>query len=111
MKHSEEEISRLAWELAYEQDQLHKRKDKTNGPNQDANEDWPKPTPLPEGLSPVDDLDPALLPEAIGPWVFDISDRMQCPPDYPAVAALVALGSVLGRKIGIRPQKKPIGLK
>jgi Protein of unknown function (DUF3987) len=51
-------------------------------------------------------LDPALLPAAIGPWVCDISERMQCPPDYVGVAALVALGSVLGRKVGIRPQRK-----
>jgi DNA primase len=69
-------------------------------------EEWPEPVSLPEGLSPVAVLDPALLPEAIRPWVCDISERMQCPPDYVGVAALVALGSVLGRKVGIRPQRK-----
>jgi putative DNA primase/helicase len=31
---------------------------------------------------------------------------MQCPPDFVAVPAIVALGAVLGRKIGIRPQRK-----
>ncbi|MET3694566.1 YfjI family protein [Methylobacterium goesingense] len=35
---------------------------------------------------------------------MDISDRMQCPPDFPAAAAIVAMGSVLGRQIGIRPK-------
>ena len=69
-------------------------------------EEWPEPLSLPDGLSPVSVLDPALLPAAIGPWVCDISERMQCPPDYVGVAALVALGSVLGRKIAIRPQRK-----
>ncbi len=69
-------------------------------------EEWPEPLSLPDGLSPVAVLDPALLPAAIGPWVCDISERMQCPPDYVGVAALVALGSVLGRKVGIRPQRK-----
>ena len=55
--------------------------------------DWPEPIPLPEGLSPVDALDTTLLPAAIEPWVGDISERMQCPPDYVAIAALTALGA------------------
>src|SRR5262249_27130129 len=33
-------------------------------------------------------------------------ERMQCPPDYVGIAALIALGSVLGRKAAIRPQRK-----
>ena len=37
---------------------------------------------------------------------MDIPERMQCPPDYVAVAAMVSLGAVLGRKIGIKPQQK-----
>jgi hypothetical protein len=68
--------------------------------------DGPEPVSLPEGLSQVAAFDPALLPEAISPWVCDISERMQCPPDYVGVAALVALGSVLGRKVAIRPQRR-----
>ena len=67
--------------------------------------DWPEPVSLPDGLSPVDALFPQMLPEAIAPWVFDISERMQCPPDYVGIAALVGLGSVLGRKVAIRPQR------
>jgi len=69
-------------------------------------ENWPEPVPLPEGLSRVDSFEPELLPEAIAPWVMDIADRMQCPPDYIAVSALVGLGAVLGRKVGIRPQRQ-----
>src|SRR5215472_4690245 len=38
--------------------------------------------------------------------VGDISDRLQCPPDYVAVTALTALGSLIGRRIGIKPQQK-----
>ena len=72
----------------------------------DFSEDWPEPLSLPDGLSPVATFDAAFLPEKIAPWVCDISERMQCPPDYVAVAALVALGSVLGRKIGIAPQQQ-----
>jgi len=67
--------------------------------------DTGEPIPLPEGLSKVEAFDADLLPDRIAPWVCDISDRMQCPPDYVAAPALVGLGAVLGRKIGIRPQQ------
>ena len=35
-------------------------------------------------------LQPRFLPPSIGPWVGDISERLQCPPDYVAVTALTA---------------------
>ena len=75
-------------------------------PNGEAPGAWPKPKPLPDGLLPVAAFDPAFLPEAIAPWVMDISDRMQCPPDFVGIPAMVALGSVIGRKVGLRPQRK-----
>jgi putative DNA primase/helicase len=71
-----------------------------------TDEEWPEPVALPEGLSSVDALDTALLPAAIAPWVNDISERMHCPPDYVGTSALTALGSVLGRKVGICPQNQ-----
>ena len=37
---------------------------------------------------------------------MDIADRLQCPPDYVAVAAMVALGGTLGRRVGIKPQMR-----
>ena len=37
---------------------------------------------------------------------MDIAERMQCPPDFPAAAAVVALGSVIGRRCGIRPKRQ-----
>ena len=67
---------------------------------------WSKPVELPTGLKPVLAFDYAYLPAAIAPWVKDISDRMQCAPDFVAVSAMTALGSAAGRKIGIRPQRK-----
>jgi Protein of unknown function (DUF3987) len=69
-------------------------------------DDWPAPTPLPDGLLPVAAFDKAVLPSAVAPWVDDIAERMQCPADFVAIPAMIALGSVLGRKIGIRPQSK-----
>ena len=67
---------------------------------------WPEPKPLPDGLLSVENFNPEFLPETIRPWAMDIADRLQCPPDYVAVTAMVALGSVIGRRCGIRPQAK-----
>jgi len=33
-------------------------------------------------------------------------ERMQCPLDFVAIPAIIALGATLGRKIGIRPKCK-----
>jgi putative DNA primase/helicase len=46
-----------------------------------------------------------MLPEAIVPWVEDIAERMQCPPDYVAVSAVVAMGAVIGSRVGIKPKR------
>ena len=67
---------------------------------------WPEPTSLPDGLPPVDPFSSEFLPAPIGPWVDDVAERLQCPPDYVAVAAITALGSVIGRRIGVKPQLK-----
>ena len=67
---------------------------------------WPDPKPLPEQLLPVLAFESGYLPDSVAPWVDDIAERMQCPPDFVAVPAMVALGSIIGRKIGIRPQKR-----
>src|SRR5262249_55199888 len=66
---------------------------------------WPDPKPLPNGLLPVAQFDDAFLPDALRPWVTDIAARMQCPPEFIAVTAIIACGSLIGCKIGIRPQR------
>ena len=65
---------------------------------------WPNPSPLPVGLPLVPELDPAILPDELCAWVTDIADRFSAPIDYVAAAAMVAVGSVIGRRIAIRPQ-------
>lgn len=66
---------------------------------------WPDPLPVPSMLLPVESFDVSLLPHAIRPWVVDIAERMQCPSDFPAVGAMVALSSVIGRKACIAPKR------
>ncbi|MBC7835119.1 MAG: DUF3987 domain-containing protein [Phycisphaerales bacterium] len=79
----------------------------SGGPAQRANEDaWPDPLPLPDDLPPVDPFDPALLPDSLRPWAEDIAERIQCPIDFIAVAAMVALSSLVGRTLGIRPKRE-----
>ncbi len=71
-----------------------------------AAEVWGEPIPLPDGLPPVAPFSENLLPEALRPWVMDIADRMQCPADFPAVAAIVSMGAVIGRQLGIKPKRR-----
>lgn len=68
--------------------------------------DWPEPKPLPVGLPAVAEFELALLPDSLRPWAGDICDRVQCPPDYVGATLIAALGSVIGRKVGIRPQEQ-----
>jgi hypothetical protein len=70
-----------------------------------ARDAWPDPEPLPEGLPAVEPFPLELLPDSIRPWVEDAAERTQAPPDYTAVAVIVALGSVLGRPLTIRPKR------
>lgn len=69
-------------------------------------EAWPPPKPLPDVLPDVQPFNFACLPDTLRPWLEDISERMQCPPDYPAVGAILALASIIGRKVGIRPKRQ-----
>jgi putative DNA primase/helicase len=68
-------------------------------------EAWPAPDELP-GLPPVPSWNDALLPEALRPWLADVAERAQCPPEYAAAAAVVALASVIGRGCAIRPKRR-----
>jgi hypothetical protein len=67
-------------------------------------EPWSAPTPLPDALPPVMAFDENLLPVALRPWVMDIAHRMQCPADFPAVTALVAMSSLIGARAVVQPK-------
>jgi hypothetical protein len=92
-----------------ERQQREQRHHNGNGgdtPNEQRSVDWPEPKPLPNGLAPVESFNSDFMPAALAPWIHDIGDRLQCPPDYVGVSAITALGSVIGRRLGIKPQQK-----
>ncbi len=64
------------------------------------------PKPLPDELLPVEAFPLAALPEAFRPWVTDVSQRMNCPPDFVAVPLIVAAASLVARHVRIRPQAR-----
>ena len=60
--------------------------------------------PLPTSLLPVAPFDYGMLPEKVRAWVEGVTERMQSPPDYAGVTVMTALGSLIGRKITVRPK-------
>lgn len=64
----------------------------------------PEPEAIVQQLPSVPPLDPQLIPAPLRGWIADVAHRMQCPVDYCAVGALVALAGVVGASIGIRPK-------
>jgi len=71
-----------------------------------SGEDAPRPLPLGGALPPVKPFDTAWLPDDFRPWIADIAERMQCPPEFPAMAAMAALSSVAGRRFCIQPKEQ-----
>jgi Protein of unknown function (DUF3987) len=62
-----------------------------------------RPHPLPESLLPVAPFDLELIPTQLQPWVADLCERLQCPGDYIGVSVMGGAGSVIGRKVLLRP--------
>jgi hypothetical protein len=75
-------------------------------PPSDEAATWPDPRPLPAELPPVSPFDPDLLPDVLRPWAVDIAERLGCPVEFVAIPAIVAVGSLVGRRVGIRPQSE-----
>src|SRR6266853_4878387 len=67
---------------------------------------WPEPQPVPRARPPVPAFNLAWLPDALAPWVRDVTERVQCPPDFVAVGVLVAAAAVIGRKVALRPKRQ-----
>jgi putative DNA primase/helicase len=54
-------------------------------------------------------FDDAWMPESFRPWLADLAERMQCPPDFPAAAVMTALSSVVGRRAAMQPKEFDTG--
>lgn len=68
---------------------------------------WPTPNPIVAELKPVPHFDAdTLLPEVLRAWIVDEAERMPCPPDFVAAAAIVALGSIVGARCAMKPKAR-----
>lgn len=66
---------------------------------------WPEPTSLPT-LPPVQPFRDELMPLTLRRWVADISQRMQCPSDFPAMAAIVSASSLISAYAVVQPKER-----
>lgn len=66
--------------------------------------DPPKPIPIRVDLPPVPKMAAKLLPKPFRPWLADIVRRVGCPLEYAAVAAIIAVAVLVGRRVAIRPK-------
>jgi len=57
-------------------------------------------------IPPVQVLDDLIIPAPYRDWLKDVSRRMQTPPDFAAITAIVVTSSVVGSGCGIRPKQK-----
>jgi hypothetical protein len=80
---------------------------KPNARSTDGAGTWPHRKPIAAELKPVAAFDPnVLLPDALRHWIMDEAERMPCPPDFIAAAAIVATGAVFGARCAIRPKSR-----
>lgn len=86
-------------------DEVEKIAKSANGQTSSA-QDWGDPCPLPSLDAPVPALLESMLPSVLAPWIFDIAERMQIPPDFVAAPAIVALSSLIGTNVKVRPKAK-----
>ncbi|MDP7622034.1 MAG: YfjI family protein, partial [SAR324 cluster bacterium] len=77
----------------------------TNDDTKDLNL-WPDPEEITAELLKVEALEDELIPEPFQAWIKDISNRMQCPVDYPSAAAIVLCSILVGTRCSIRPKSK-----
>jgi hypothetical protein len=69
--------------------------------------EWPEPQPITEtSLREVPPLPASLLPDPYRGWIIDTSERMGCPVEIVAIAAIVGTGSVIGAGCGIHPKRR-----
>lgn len=71
--------------------------------------EWPDPFPIQNELPPVDQFREELLPISFRALVRDITERMQVPMDYAAVAIVLCLAGAVNRRATIQPKAQDTG--
>lgn len=66
---------------------------------------WEKPGEIETKIPPVQALQFELIPEPFRPWLADVSHRMQTPPDFATVSAIIVSASIIGAGCSIKPKK------
>ncbi|PPD41650.1 MAG: hypothetical protein CTY16_15780 [Methylobacter sp.] len=66
---------------------------------------WEAPNAITTHTPPVQALPLQIIPEPFRAWLADVSHRMQTPPDFATVSALVITSSVIGAGCAMRPKR------
>jgi hypothetical protein len=69
-------------------------------------ESWGAIRPLLTNKAQVIPMTPAHIPSPLKEWVADICERMQLPLEFVAAPAIVALSTIIGRKMAIQPLRQ-----
>lgn len=56
-------------------------------------------------LAPVPKLAPEMIPEPFRGWLMDVADRASLAVEYPAAAAITAVGGLIGRRLVVKPKR------
>lgn len=67
--------------------------------------EWLDPKALPAETDPVPTMPPELVPKPLRSWLVDVADRASIPLECATISATVVLGSLVGRNLGIRPER------
>ncbi len=67
--------------------------------------EWGALLELPATTPEVPTMPAEMIPEPLRPWIDDVAERLCVHREYIAVPALVSLGAVIGRKVGIHPKQ------
>lgn len=66
---------------------------------------WADLGPLPPEQPEAPALPPEIVPDPLRGWLTDVAERACIPLEYVAAPALVGLGALIGRQVGIRPSR------
>lgn len=70
--------------------------------------EWGEVKQLPDLNLTAPKMDRSMIPKPVRSWVIDCCERLQVPYDFIMIPFLIALSSVVGRQIAIRPKKNDL---